>query len=349
MKKKNYGSWDMAGLRSRSYETPKPRVVPKPIGPEASDWVKLRHAHQPCVDCGHDLCSCDRQGFFLELSNTAGHQLKTFNAEAPPLTARFGEGLFLELHNAAPVCEGCGQAACRCAIAEGYARAAMGKSQQEAVNAALNEHIRAHQEAYGRWSDPRLPGVAPVPPSPGPAGPQPDIEKRFGKKWSELIDDEKILCEANSAGFAHNGLEVWWHPELTGFDVVLGAGRVIVSMWQSSMWRQEELQALRDRAPARYVSVSPVAEKWVRQPNGSIIKVGEECVDPMRQPPRTYAENRALGLTEDGLRRASVEGRLATLQSAMDANLLGATELMGAISGVSLKLDLPDDWNGHTD
>jgi hypothetical protein len=152
----------------------------------------------------------------------------------------------------------------------------------------------------------------PVPPSAGPAGPRefwdsqsikpqleelkrrhltPERTKMFKRMATAAglgaaprtpYRDEKILSEANPAHFDHGGLEVWWHPELTGTKTVHDGRRVIVSMWQSSMWRQEELQALRDRAPAQYISISPIAEQWVRQPNGSIIKVTENG-EPMRE------------------------------------------------------------------
>jgi hypothetical protein len=212
MKKKNYGSWDMAGFRSRSYVTPKARVVPKPVGTDNRFILAMMRETGPaCSDCGYERCCCHERSMATEAYRLAQ-----------------SEGFFLELHDAAPVCEDCGQSACECKVAEGYARvpevngplaraqafasaqgaaelAKWGAPRQQPLtaNAALNEHIRAHQEAYGRWSDPRLSDVAPVPPSAGPVGPQ-------------------------------------------------------------------------------YISISPVAEQWVRQPNGSIIKTIENG-EPMRE------------------------------------------------------------------
>lgn len=64
MKKQIYGSWDMAGLRSRTYVTPKPRVVHGVVGKKAILPVSYAGPGNygldrgACHDCGHHKCSC---------------------------------------------------------------------------------------------------------------------------------------------------------------------------------------------------------------------------------------------------------------------------------------------------
>lgn len=60
MKKQSYASWDMAGLRARSYATPRPRIVPAPIGPTGATPSMLLGALRACRGCGHEVCGCER-------------------------------------------------------------------------------------------------------------------------------------------------------------------------------------------------------------------------------------------------------------------------------------------------
>lgn len=57
MKKQTYASWDMAGLRARTYVTKKPREPHAPVG----DELYAARTDLTCAACGFFECDCDRR------------------------------------------------------------------------------------------------------------------------------------------------------------------------------------------------------------------------------------------------------------------------------------------------